>query len=143
MDARGGPDRPRGSASQGGALTAPASDRRTYPPSARLKRRGEYLSVQTAGRKLYSKHFVILVREGESTESRLGVTISRKVDKRATRRNSVRRRLREIFRNFRHQLVRSLDIVIIARAGAVECSMSQVRKEILGALRYHQLLNPA
>ena len=70
MDARGGPDRPRGSASQGGALTAPASDRRTYPPSARLKRRGEYLSVQTAGRKLYSKHFVILVREGESTALR-------------------------------------------------------------------------
>lgn len=67
-------------------------------------------------------------------ESRLGVIITRKVDKRAARRNRLRRRLREIFRTERHKLTKKVDLVIIARKDAADCRFARIKQEVIGAL---------
>ena len=73
---------------------------------------------------------------GESDESRLGVTVTTKIDKRAVVRNRIKRRLREIFRLNRGRLKEPLDLVIVARRGAAACGFAEMERQILGALRY-------
>ena len=111
-----------------------------FPATFRIKKRGEFQRIQRSGKKMYSKHFLIIVAPSDRSESRLGVTVSRKVSKRAVRRNLVKRRIREIFRLYRSRLREALDIVIIARDGADACSYADMRKEILGTLKHNGYL---
>ena len=69
-----------------------------YRPQQRLKKRPEFLALQESGKKHYSKHFLLIIGKSAGSESRLGVTITRKVHKSAVHRNQLRRRVREIFR---------------------------------------------
>jgi ribonuclease P protein component len=111
-----------------------------FPGSARVKRRGEILSVQNNGRKLFSRHFLVSLLAARGTSSRLAVTVTKKVDKRSSARNRLRRRIREIFRLTRFKLSSLFDIVIIARNGACELEYAEIRRELLGTLKHHKLL---
>lgn len=108
----------------------------SYPPSCRIKRRPEILELQQKGNKLFSRHFVILVSPSERFESRLAVTITKKVHKRAVMRNSIKRKVREVFRLYRSKLAGSFDILVIARKNAFEVDFFNVRRELLGALHH-------
>lgn len=111
-----------------------------YPDKLRLKSRAQYLAVQNRGRKIYSKHFLIFYSENSVGYTRIGITISKKVDKRAVARNRLRRRIREIFRLNSSQLVRGLDLVVVARFNAAECSYEDVASEVLGTLKRFKLM---
>jgi len=96
--------------------------------------------VQEQGLKLYSKHFLLIALGSAAENSRVGITITTKVDKRATERNRLKRRIREIFRLNSKNLKENFDIVVIARKNAVTCDYPQIEREILGALKHHGLL---
>jgi ribonuclease P protein component len=111
-----------------------------YSKEMRLRRRVEFLHVQNTGTRLYAKQFLILYTPGATARNRLGVVVTRKVDKRAVKRNHIKRRLREVFRLSQLKLLSPFDFVIIARKNAVDCSYAEVERQILGALRYGGLL---
>ncbi len=106
----------------------------SFGPEYRLRSKKDLQHTQDNGKKLYSKHFLIIASKTENPVSRLGVTITKKVDPRSVVRNRLRRRIREVFRLNRHQLAASLDVLIIARNSSPECSSEQIRKEVMGAL---------
>ena len=74
--------------------------------------------------------------EEVSSTPRIGFVVSKKVHKRAVRRNRIRRQLREIFRLWllsnRHQatLSRYRVIVVIARSGALEQRYQDLEKRM-------------
>ena len=109
-------------------------------PSARLRKRSDIERCQQNGSKLYSKHFLILAIPSETRESRLAVAVTTKIEKRATFRNKIKRRLREIFRSVRHNLTQPIDMVVVARRGIQDCEFDDYRREVLGALRAHGFL---
>lgn len=109
---------------------------RRFSSEKRLKKRPEILKIQDKGKKLHSRGFLIAVLPSVKSWSRLAVTVSTAVDKRATVRNQIKRRLREIFRLNMHRLTYPLDIVIIARKNAKDCSFDDMERQILGAF-YH------
>ena len=111
-----------------------------FPDRVRLKSRAQYLAVQNHGRKIYSKHFLIFFCENAVGWTRIGITISKKVDKRAVARNRLRRRIRELFRLNANRLVSGLDLVVVARFNAAECSFENVESEVLGTLKRFKLL---
>jgi ribonuclease P protein component len=96
--------------------------------------------IQERGRKVFSKHFVIAYVSSLFEHSRLGVTVSVKVNKRAVGRNLLKRRVREVFRLNRYRLKENFDIVIIARRDACLCDLPCIRREVLGALYHNGLL---
>lgn len=59
--------------------------------------------------------FLLLARPTNHSQSRLGLVVSKKNNKRAVDRNTIKRILRESFRNKRFQ--EALDIVILTRQG--------------------------
>lgn len=109
-------------------------------PNARLRRRADIERCQKQGSKLYSKHFLLLVLPSDTNESRLAIAVTTKIEKRATIRNKIKRRLREIFRSVRSNLRPALDMVVVARRGVQDCDFEDYKREVLGTLRSHGYL---
>jgi ribonuclease P protein component len=119
-----------------------------FSKRARLTHRREFLGLQQRGAKIHTKHFLIFAAPSdhgaeEERESRLGITITLKVDKRAVMRNRLRRRIREFFRLHRHHLKSPTDLVVIARQGAPALSYAQIRDELLRGCHKGGLLSAA
>jgi ribonuclease P protein component len=103
--------------------------RERFPKSARLRKRPEFLKLSRTGRKIHSAHFVILSGSNDSSETRLGITVSGKVGN-AVARNRIKRSLREFFRRRRHELGTGLDFLVIARTNASQISSRKIAEEM-------------
>ena len=102
-------------------------------PEDRIRRRSDYLQIQKRGRRLHTRHFIILVLPNETGLRRIGVTVTKKVSS-AVGRNRVKRLVREVFRRNRSVFPDGSDVVLIARDGAAGLSYGQVLDEVRGAL---------
>jgi len=67
------------------------------------------------GRRVGGKAMVLYVLPGSAAEPRLGLSVGRRVGK-ATVRNAVKRRLREVFRLLLPELEQPVDIVVVPLA---------------------------
>ena len=106
----------------------------------RLRKRPEFESLRTEALKVASRHLLVLLKENNKDTSRLGITVSTKIDKLAVGRNRFKRTIREVFRVNRHRLSQHFDIVVIARKNATQCSFEDIRREFLGALYHNKFL---
>ena len=104
-----------------------------FPKKARLKKRPEFIHLSRSGQKQHTTHFVVITRETDRSEARLGITVSSKIGN-AVVRNRIKRLLREWFRQWSHQIVPTKDILIIAKQGAARLSLLQVASEICECL---------
>ena len=103
-----------------------------FPKAARIRRRREYLALARTARRRHTPHFVLLSAASRG-ESRLGVTVSRKVGD-AVVRNRVKRRVREIFRRDPRHLLPSHDLIVIAKPGAGALALPQIAEELGAAV---------
>ena len=94
-----------------------------------LKKRREFLHVQSTGRRFKGRLMVLLIAEHRSGEPRIGLTISRKVGN-AVVRNKVRRRLREIIRRDLSSQFGSADHVIVAYQNAARADFTSLRDDL-------------
>lgn len=108
----------------------PAASR--FGPERRIKRRADFLRVQEAGQRATTPHFVLLVaKREEEGPSRLGIVATRKVGN-AVQRNRIKRVCRECFRLWKNDaplVPDGIDLVVIAREGAHELGLDEVRGE--------------
>jgi ribonuclease P protein component len=96
----------------------------------RLRRHGEFVRAQRSGRRVGTPHFTLLVaaQPPPPRPPRLGLVVGRRVGS-AVRRNRVKRLCRECFRGLAEVLPRGVDLVVIAREGAPELGLAEVRAE--------------
>lgn len=119
-------------------MNAPPDEPRagqTFPKSARLLRRSEFLAVQSKGQRVHTTHFTLALRaraDGDA-QPRLGVTASRKAAN-SVGRNRVRRLVREVFRLNQSAFPAGWDCVVIVHEKVPELDLATVRDELLGAL---------
>jgi len=112
---------------------APASPA-SFGPERRLRRRADFVRVQAVGQRATTPHFVLLVaaREprgaGVAGCARLGIVVTRKIGN-AVQRNRIKRVCRECFRLWPELVPDGIDLVVIARSGADELGLSDVRGE--------------
>lgn len=64
------------------------------------------------------------------TPTRVGISISQKVSKRAVVRNRIKRQLRAIFRQFLPQIVPGWQLVIVVKPNATQCRYEQFLQEL-------------
>ncbi len=101
------------------------------PKAARLRRRREYLAVQERGVRLYSGELLVLLGDAAMDRPRIGITVSSKVAN-AVGRNRVKRWVREAFREIQPELP-PVDLVVIARSGALALGLPGARRALAGA----------
>lgn len=113
-----------------------------FPPSARLRASAEYQAVFKAGRRLSSSHLKLHAHvRADAVVARLGVAVSKKVDKRAVGRNRIKRLARECFRRQRDSLPAG-DYVLIAQPGAKTLDNPMLREQFLQLLERARSLKP-
>jgi ribonuclease P protein component len=100
-----------------------------FPKGERLRRRAEFVAVKESGARSHLRSFVVIRRTSPTGETRLGITVSRRVGK-AIARNRVKRLIREIFRTRKRDVGPAQDILVIARAGADKLQYAQVAAEL-------------
>lgn len=77
---------------------------------------------------------VLFGRSGESAQTRLGITVTRKVGN-AVRRNRIKRVMREAFRRNRESLQPPLDLVVNIRPSLGEVTYDGLEAELLNNFR--------
>jgi ribonuclease P protein component len=101
--------------------------RPTLPEKLRCRR--DFLQAQTHGERFRGqKVTLLLTMSSDQLRSRLGLTVSRKVGG-AVVRNRVRRRLREVCRQY-CGFQPGFDYVVIANPQAAECASAVLAKEL-------------
>ena len=85
------------------------------------------------GCKQHTPHVILLSMKNSASESRLGMTVSRKVGN-AVQRNRVKRLIREFFRVNYQRFREPVDFSVVAKKGAASLSLSQLFAELDRAL---------
>jgi ribonuclease P protein component len=105
-----------------------------FGPERRIKRRADFLRVQSVGQRASTSHFVLLVAAREADRepcaacARLGIVVTKKIGN-AVQRNRIKRLCRESFRLWPDLVPDGIDLVVIARSGAAELDLATVRAE--------------
>jgi len=109
-----------------GTTGAGGGEARRFRRADRLKKRYEFRRVQLSGRRIHTPHFLLVVQPNALENTRLGITVTKKVGT-AVQRNRIKRVVREVFRSNRELFPPSHDVVFIAKREAP-------------AIDYHSLL---
>ncbi len=120
------------------------------PQPNRLKRSRDFSQVYRHGKKAVSKHFVLRVlpspsvaqpeagqfcfEEAEPPSTRIGITVSQKVSKRAVVRNRLKRQVRAAMRVLLPYLQPGLWLVVSLRPEATECEYGEILRELKESL---------
>ena len=110
------------------------------PSKHRLKKRSHFQTVYRKGISRSSRHLILraytvendskLIRENKLSESKIGISISRKVSKKAVERNQIKRRIRAVFRSLLPQISSGWLIVIIVKPEAKKCKYEHFLREL-------------
>jgi ribonuclease P protein component len=88
-----------------------------FPRAARLLKAKDFARLRGISRRVGTRNFSAEVATNELEGARLGLAISKRVSKKAVRRNRIKRLARDSFRCMRVDLP-AVDILLIARSSA-------------------------
>ncbi|MGL4911745.1 MAG: ribonuclease P protein component [Romboutsia sp.] len=95
-----------------------------------LRKDSDFRTVYKHGKSIANKYLVMYILENKSEDSRLGISVSKKVGKAITR-NRVRRLIKEVYRlNVDDKVKAGYDIVFIARIVSKEASYKDIEKSV-------------
>jgi ribonuclease P protein component len=84
--------------------------------------------VFESGRRLSGRYFTVILRGGTEDGPRLGLIVSKKVARAATRRNMIKRLVRESFRHANLAKREGFDLVVLARSGLAGAERGEIRR---------------
>lgn len=87
------------------------------PATNRLQKNREFEKVFKHSRPLHTENFTfrIALRRNADLSTRFGFVISNKIDKRATRRNALKRQLRQVTQDLISTLKSGYDVVVVVK----------------------------
>jgi len=97
----------------------------SFPRSSRLTTPDEFKLVFNKSKKFHFKELTVYCHKNREPIARLGLAVSKKVDKRAVVRNGIKRVIRENFRIHQASLP-GWDFVIVARAPIKDLNNSEI-----------------
>ena len=104
-----------------------------------VKKNYEFRRMYAKGKSGVSSCLVVYYRKNRLGRNRLGVTVSTKLGH-AVVRNRVRRRLRELYRLHKEELLPGYDLIVVARVRAVDMPYAKLEKQYLHCLSQLELL---
>ncbi len=95
----------------------------------------EFAYVRTHGKSFAMRRLVLGYVPAPDGQTRLGMIVTRRFDRRAVGRNRARRLMREAYRLVRHGITQPVWLVTIARQHAHDATMQEMQDDLLRALR--------
>ena len=115
-----------------GAESNPIDRTDRFPPERRVKSRSDFVRLQSGSRRVHTPHFVILLGLRDAGETRVGITVTRKIGC-SVERNRVRRLVREVVRKNLALFPIGHDVIFIGRSGSPGLDYATVLAEVEGA----------
>lgn len=105
--------------------------------SESLRKTKDFQRVYREGTSKANRYLVMLLRRNNSEKNHLGISVSKKVGNSVVR-HRLTRLIREAYRLKEDRFPRGLDVVIIARTGAKDCTYFEIERAIchLGGLHH-------
>lgn len=104
-----------------------------------IKKSREFQEVYQSGRSYANKLLVMYVKKADRPDSRIGISVSKKVGNSVVR-HHITRLLRESFRLHEDMLETGLDIVVVARAAAKEEKYKMIESAYLHLCGLHNII---
>jgi len=105
-----------------------------------MLKKKDFKKIFSCAKSISAKSIVMLCMKNDTDENRLGIVASKKTGN-SVKRNSARRRIREIYRINEINLSKGYDIVIIAKPAIHEESFAQLQKSILKCFMKFKILD--
>lgn len=105
----------------------------SFPKTARLLDKAQYQAVFSSQQKISNDIITVFVLKNQHDMARLGLAISRKCTRQATKRNRIKRVIRETFRMTRHNLP-AFDFVVTCKPAAVATTNVTLKTSFLTQL---------
>lgn len=100
------------------------------PGENRLKKEKEFEAVFKGGRALKGKYVFLKYLINGTDKTRIGFVVSKKISKLATKRNKIKRRMREVARMKRKNIKEGLSIVFIALPQINGAEYEEIKKDM-------------
>jgi len=100
-----------------------------FTRQARLINKSDFDRVFSKAKRDGNRFFTILSRENAGQSARLGLAVSKRVDKRAVKRNLIKRVIRESFR-MSQATVHGEDFIVIPKPIAAKVSRGELRTSL-------------
>ena len=110
------------------------------PKNNRLKREKDFQEVMKRGKGLRGDFLFLKFLKNNFKITRVGFIVSRKITKKASQRNRIKRRLREGVRGGLTKLKKGYDLVFIAQKGIEKKKFFEIKEEIDQLLKKVKLL---
>jgi ribonuclease P protein component len=107
-------------------------------PIQGIKKNSSFRSVYQEGHSLANRSLVMYRSESEAGETRLGISVSKKVGNSVIR-HRIKRLIKEAFRLNQQHLKKGYDIVVIARQNALGKSYHGIERDVIHLLKKHDL----
>ena len=111
------------------------------PRENRLQKSRDFDFVYKKGRFFNTKFFGLKYVKNGLLQSRIGFVVSTKVHKKATKRNLLKRRMREVVRLNLDNIRPGFDVVITSRTGAWELEYREIERDMLFMLKRIELIS--
>lgn len=118
------------------------------PKVNRLRKPQDFAAVYQKGFRRSTPHLILRAKavrpqasDGPQSPTRIGISVSQKVSKRAVVRNRLKRQVRQACRSLLHRLLPGWDVVIVVRSQALECEPEQFLPELEQLLASIKILN--
>lgn len=109
------------------------------PGPNRLRSRHDFSDIYQQGKSWHGPYFVAWVKSrqsqglenlGTGEPTRIGIVVGKKVSKLAVKRNGVKRRMRQASRELLKHMAAGWDVIVIARASALDLQAEQFLPEL-------------
>ena len=117
------------------------------PKPHRLRNRQDYRAVYAQGIRRYSPHLTLIALQEPNAEGKylpqttFGISISKKVSKKAVVRNRIKRQLKGAIRTYLKEIEPGWKAVIVVKPKAIECKYEHFLRELEELLKQTKIIN--
>ena len=103
-----------------------------------IKKNRDFQNIYDTGKSYANRQLVMYVSENFSEDTRIGISVSKKVGNRVVR-HHMTRLLREVFRLNKQNIRRGLDIIVVVRVAAKTSDYKQLEGAFLHLCGLHNI----
>lgn len=118
------------------------------PKPHRLRDRRDYRAVYAQGIRRYSPHLTLFALDCRETKgadfspaSSFGISISKKVSKKAVVRNRLKRQIKGVIRSYLQEIEPGWKIIITVKPQAIKCKYEHFLRELEELLKQAKIIN--